>query len=153
MTHQDATTTCPEEQRAYKAQKSWKQDPAVVTAPKKIASCYYQLKVGHAVTGAFLYRIKARTSASCQGCQASIESVRHLLLECREWRRQQASLYKALEKTKVALPSETEAYPEKRLLEDSRVSETLIQFLKETRVGCQSEKTAQELESASREVN
>ena len=78
----------PEEQRTYKAQAGWKQDPTVAAAPKKIASRYYQLKIGHAVTGVFLHRIKARDSAACQGCQASRESVHHLLLECREWRRQ-----------------------------------------------------------------
>jgi hypothetical protein len=92
-------------QRAYRAPPGWKLDPAVAAAPKRIASRYYQLKVGHAAIGAYLQKIQARESGACHGCQAPSETVYHLLFECREWRRQRGALYRALEKAKVALPS------------------------------------------------
>jgi len=98
----------------------------VAAAPKKIASRYYQLKVGHAAIGVFLHRIRARDSAACQWCLASRETVYHLLFECREWRRQWERLYKALERAKVARPSVIETCAEGRLLENSRASEALL---------------------------
>jgi hypothetical protein len=125
-----------EAQRAYRVHPGWKQDPIVAAAPKKIASRYYQLKAGHAAIGTFLKRTNARDSEACQGCQAPKESVHHLLFECREWRRQREGLYKALREAKVALPSRAEDHPEGRLLGDQRASKALLQFLRDTRVGC-----------------
>jgi ribonuclease HI len=130
-----------EAQRAYRAQTGWKQDPIIAAAPKKIASRYYQLKVGHAAIRTFLKGIRVQDSEACRGCQAPKESVHHLLFECREWRRQREDLYKALRKAKVALPSMAEDHPEGRLLGDPRASKALLQFLRDTRVGCLPEST------------
>jgi hypothetical protein len=40
-------------QKLYRENKGFQQDPAVAGAPKRIASCYYQLKTGHAPVGVF----------------------------------------------------------------------------------------------------
>jgi ribonuclease HI len=124
-----------EAQRAYQAQPGWKLDPIAAAAPKRIASRYYQLKVGHAAIGAYLQKIQARDSGACQWCQAPSETVYHLLFECREWRRQREALYKALKRAKVALPTAAEEYPEGRILGDPRATKAILQFLNDTKVG------------------
>jgi hypothetical protein len=50
----------------YKTNKNFQQDPAVAGALKRIASCYYQLKTGHALVEVFLKRIKVQKEESCQ---------------------------------------------------------------------------------------
>jgi hypothetical protein len=55
-----------EAQRSYRASKSFQQDTAVAGAPKRIASCYYQLKTGHAPVEVFLKRIRIQKEESCQ---------------------------------------------------------------------------------------
>ena len=122
-------------QRAYKAQPGWKMDPIAAAAPKRIARRFFQLKVGHAAIGTYLARIKARDSEICQGCHQDRETVRHLLFECREWRRQRDSLYKALKQAKVALPIAAEEHLEGRILGDPRATKAILQFLGDTKVG------------------
>jgi hypothetical protein len=72
--------------------------------------------VGHAAIGTYLSKIKARDSETCVGCDQARETVHHLLFECRKWRRQRDSLYKALKQAKVALPTAAEEYSEGRIL-------------------------------------
>jgi hypothetical protein len=107
----------------------------VAAAPKRIASRYYQLKVGHAAIGAYLKKVQAQESGTCRGCHAPSETVYHLLFECREWRRQRGALYTALEKAKVALPTAAEDHPEGRILGDPRATKAILQFLTNTTVG------------------
>ena len=54
-----------EAQRLYRASKGFQQDPAVAGAPKRIASCYYQLKTDHIPVGVFLKRIRIQEKESC----------------------------------------------------------------------------------------
>jgi ribonuclease HI len=119
----------------YRAQRGWKQDPILAAAPKKLASRFYQLKSGHAAIGPYLQRIEARDSKRCQGCQAPEESVRHLLLECREWRRPREKMLKALRKAGVDAPAAVDT-PEKRLLGNPRATKAILGFLAETTVAC-----------------
>jgi ribonuclease HI len=122
-------------QRAYRALPGWKLDPVLAAAPKRIASRYYQLKVGHAAIGAYLQKVQAQESGACRGCHAPSETVYHLLFECREWRRQRGALYRALEKAKVALPTAAEDHPEGRILGDPRATKAILQFLTDTTIG------------------
>jgi len=55
-------------QRSWKVESNWKQDPVVAGAPKKIACRYYQLKTGHAAIGAYLRKIGAQETETCQWC-------------------------------------------------------------------------------------
>jgi ribonuclease HI len=122
-------------QRAYRALPGWKLDPALAAAPKKIASRYYQLKIGHAAIGAYLQKVQAQESGTCRGCHAPSETVYHLLFECREWRRQREALYRALAQAKVALPTAAEDHPEGRIFGDPRATKAILQFLTDTTIG------------------
>jgi hypothetical protein len=109
----------------------------LASAPKKIASRYYQLKTGHAAIGAYLQKVQAQDSGACHSCQAPNETVYHLLFECREWRRQREALYRALGQAKVALPTAAEDHPEGRILGDPRATKAVLQFLTDTTIGTQ----------------
>jgi hypothetical protein len=62
---------------------------------------YLQLKSGHAVTGAHLLRIVKVKDAQCWWCGGSGQTVAHLLLRCRKWRRQRASMMRGLRVERV----------------------------------------------------
>lgn len=127
--------------RPYKTQKSWKQDPILAAAPKKLASRFYQLKTGHAAIGTYLRRIGARDTERCQNCRAPNESTRHLLLECREWRRPRQHLFKELRKAGVELPMEEEA-AEARILGEPKAVKAVLNFLTKTTVASGAEQEA-----------
>ncbi|KAL2012166.1 hypothetical protein VTN00DRAFT_4884 [Thermoascus crustaceus] len=135
-------------QRAYRPQQGWKQDPVAAAAPKKIASRYFQLKTGHAAIGTYLKRIQAQESEACRGFQAPKESIRHLLFECRQWRRQRGILYQALDRVGVAIPTAAEDHPEGQLLGHPKATKALLQFLADTTVGCLPGDLAQAAERA-----
>jgi hypothetical protein len=129
-------------QRAYKTVSEWKQDPAVAAVSRSLASCYYQLKTGHAAIGAHLYCIKAKDSEACK-CRASSETIHHLLFKCRQWRGPRRELYRALMKAGLQEPSMAEECPEGRLLDSSKATGPLLQFLAATAAGCTENETAQ----------
>jgi hypothetical protein len=108
----------------------------VAAAPKKVASRYYQLKVGHAAVGTYLRRIGAQETDVCRWCAAPKESVYHLLFECRQWWSQRTITYRTFEKDKVLKPMPREEEPEARIFENRRASGALLQFLRQTEVGC-----------------
>ena len=120
-------------QRAYRPDKGWKQDPAASLASKPLASRYYQLKSGHATIGTHLHRIQARESPACEKCGAPKETVHHVLFECRQWQRQRAKLYSALNRIGIARPSAAEECPEGRLLGEPKATRAILQFLATTR--------------------
>lgn len=62
--------------------------PVLGQTPKKYAARFFQLKVGHAATGAFLERIGVRETAECWWCGRADQSVGHLYTKCRKWRRE-----------------------------------------------------------------
>jgi hypothetical protein len=63
-------------------------DEHVKDARKSVASRYLQLKSGHAITGVHLLRIGKVQDARCWWCSSSRQTVEHVLLECRKWRRE-----------------------------------------------------------------
>lgn len=61
---------------------------------KTLAQTYYQLKSGHAVIGVYLYRIKKIEKDTCNYCSGTYrQTVRHLLLDCRKWRRERSDMW------------------------------------------------------------
>jgi hypothetical protein len=122
-------------QRAYRPGKGWKQDLVIAKAPKKVASRYSQLKVGHAAVGEYLQRIGAQDDAACQWCSAPKETVHHLLCEC-WWREQRMVLCRALAKARIQPPARAEDCPEGRLFGDPKAAKPLLGFLATTAVGC-----------------
>lgn len=74
--------------------------------------------------------------SSCKWCKAPRETIRHLLLECRQWREERRNLYKALAKAKAQAPSAAEDCPGGRLFGDPKATKALLEFLATTAVGC-----------------
>ncbi len=139
------------QQRTYRVRSGWQLDPATAKASKVVASRYYQLKAGHAAIGTHLHRIRRRGSATCRGCQAPRESVKHLLFECRQWRRPREVMYGTLRKEKLAIPTIHEEHPEGRLLAEPKATPAVLRFLQDTTVGCSSRELAQAIERSRRD--
>ena len=76
-------------------------DKHIRDAKKSIAARYLQLKSGHAITGAHLFRIGKVQNAQCWWCGRNSQTVSHLLLECQKWRRQRNSMLRKLCARKV----------------------------------------------------
>jgi hypothetical protein len=62
-----------------------KPDLQVSTAEKPLARRFYQLKMGHAITATYLYRIKRSDTEKCWWCNAAKQDIDHLIFECRRW--------------------------------------------------------------------
>jgi len=79
--------------------KRWRKncpDPMPAKAPKRLASRFYQMKTGHALTGKYLKHICSRESDACWWCgQPGASKTReHLFKSCPAWRQQQKVLWK-----------------------------------------------------------
>lgn len=70
--------------------------PVLGRAPKKYASRFFQLKVGHGAVGVFLERIGVAETAECWWCQQAEHTVLHLCTKFRKWRRERRVLEKEL---------------------------------------------------------
>lgn len=103
-------------------------------AKKSVAARYLQLKSGHAVTGAYLLRIGKADDAQCWWCGAIEQSVRHLMLRCRRWRRQRDAMLKKL-KSKTVSISERRDRADLQTLFGAEAVVDVLQFLEDTDVG------------------
>jgi len=115
--------------RAYRTLRGWGLNRVATRAPKRLASRYYQLKMGHASIGTYLYRINTRDSPECRACGDIRETVQHILFECRGRRGPRRALYKGLEEAKVPLPTAAEEAPEARLFSEPKATAALLQFV------------------------
>jgi hypothetical protein len=106
----------------------------VKDARKSVAARYLQLKSGHAITATHLMRIRKAEDARCWWCSSNRQTVAHLLLECRKWRRERESMVRKL-KAKEITVSET---PDRRNLEtlfaDNAIVD-MLEFVEKTEVG------------------
>jgi hypothetical protein len=68
-------------------------------AKKNIAGRYFQLKVGHALMGVYLERIKKNERRECWWCGHKRQTRDHLFKWCKKWKQQQDNLWKKLRKT------------------------------------------------------
>lgn len=103
-------------------------------AKKSVAARYLQLKSGHAVTGAHLLRIGKAQDAQCWWCGENSQTVAHLLLKCRKWRRQRDSMLQKLRERKVAISGRRQQADLRTLFADKAIKEVL-QFVDNTEVG------------------
>ena len=105
---------------------------------KSLASRYYQLLTGHAVTGSFLHErmtgpLQVETS-ECRWCgSGKRESRHHLFTECEAWRPQIRRLWKRVGKD---CGWEHPRAPAVRKLWREEATEAVLEFLRDTRVGC-----------------
>ncbi|KAF8538549.1 hypothetical protein BDD12DRAFT_884988 [Trichophaea hybrida] len=65
---------------------------------KSVVGRFLQLKVGHALTGVYLERIKKNESNECWWCGHSMQTVDHLFKWFKKWRWQQDTLWEKLRK-------------------------------------------------------
>jgi hypothetical protein len=72
-------------------------------ARKSVAARYLQLKSNHAVTGVHLLRINKVQDARCWWCGGSKQTVAHLMLECRKWRRERETMLQRLNAKNVTI--------------------------------------------------
>jgi hypothetical protein len=116
----------------------WKQktklNKHIADAKKSVAARYLQLKSGHAVTGAHLLRIGKVGDAQCWWCGGNSQTVAHLLLRCRKWRRQRDTMLRELRAKKVLISARRDQADLKTLFGAEAISEVL-RFIDNTEVG------------------
>ena len=103
---------------------------------------YYKVK-NKLISSSFLLSSKkssyqdktlARDSPKCRACQEPRETIQHLLFKCRAHREARTTLYQALRRHNVPLPTAAEDEPEARLFAEPRATQALLQFI--TDIGC-----------------
>ena len=108
---------------------------ALANAPKKYASRYYQLKVGHDAVGTFLTRIGVIESPECWWCGVTEQSVEHLYTKCRRWRKERRKLVRELGKEGVRWQAQAERRWVAELVASEKAVVPLLRFLKATEIG------------------
>jgi hypothetical protein len=106
----------------------------VKDARKSCAARYLQLKSGHAVTAVHLMRIGKVEDARWWWCNSSRQTVAHLLLECRKWRRERETMAKKL-KAKDITVSETPDRRNLKILFPDNAIVDMLEFVEKTEVG------------------
>ena len=110
-------------------------DHTLAKASKALTGRFLQLKAGHAVVGTYLYRIKAAEDESCGWCRNPRQSVAHVLLGCRRWRRERDVLRAALAKVNITWPIGPGGRWLADLMGTEKAVEPLLGYLKSTEVG------------------
>ena len=106
----------------------------IANAKKSVAARYLQLRSGHAVTGAHLLRIGKVEDAQCWWCGGSSQTVAHLLLRCRKWRRQRDSLLRGMRAEDIANSARRDRADLESLFRDVATKEVL-RFIGNSEVG------------------
>jgi ribonuclease HI len=119
--------------KGYKLNKKRRMHTLLGEAKKKIAGRYFQLKVGHALTGVYLERIKKNESPECWWCGHKRQTREHLFKWCPRWRKQQDDLWRRLRK-KCKWKDKGKVRMELVFEHDDAVK-AVLKFLKETEVG------------------
>ena len=109
-------------------------DKDIANATKSVAARYLQLKSGHAITGAHLLRIGKVEDAKCWWCGGSSQTVAHLLLRCRKWRRQRDLLLREMRAEEIVISARRDQADLESLFRDVATKEVL-RFIENTEVG------------------
>ncbi|KAM0724108.1 hypothetical protein Q7P37_000288 [Cladosporium fusiforme] len=88
----------------------------------------------HPIGVAHLLRIGKVQDAQCWWCGESSQTVAHLLLECRKWRRQRDVMLRKLRARNVVISGRRHQADLKTLFADGAIKEVL-QFIDDTEVG------------------
>lgn len=110
----------------------------ICNTKKELSARYLQLKSGHAVTGVHLMRIKKMQDARCWWCNDSRQSVAHLMLSCRKWRRERERMLHALEAKKIKISTRRNEQDVLVLFGETAV-EAVLRFIECTAVGKRAE--------------
>jgi hypothetical protein len=106
----------------------------IADTKKSAAARYLQLKSGHAITGVHLLRIGKVQDATCWWCRADSQTVAHLMLKCRKWRRQRDCMLRELRAKKISISGRRDRADLKTLFGDRAIAEVL-RFIDNTEVG------------------
>lgn len=106
----------------------------IASAKKSVAARYLQLKSGHAITGAHLFRIGKVEDAQCWWCGGSSQTVAHLLLRCRKWRRQRDSLLRGMRAEEIVISARRDQADLESLFRD-KATRAVLRFIGDTEVG------------------
>lgn len=106
----------------------------VKDARKAFAARYLQLKSGHAITATYLMRIGKAEEARWWWCSSSRQTVEHLLLECRKWRREREILVQRLKAKDIAVSDTPDRRNLETLFEDNDIVD-MLKFVENTGVG------------------
>lgn len=103
-------------------------------AKKRVAARYLQLESGHAVTGAHLLRFGKVEDAQCWWCGGSSQTVAHLLLRCRKWRRQRDSMMRGMRAERIFISARRDG-ADLESLYGEEATKAVLQFIGNTEVG------------------
>ena len=117
-------------------------DPALAKARNGIASRYYQLKTGHALTGMYLKWIGCREDDTCWWCHGPgiFQTREHLIKTCTTWRQQQKVLW---EEIRLYTGCGRDRFRIADLFADE-FTEAILAFLETTDVGRQAREEVRE---------
>lgn len=101
---------------------------------KSVTARYLQLKSGHAITGEYLLRTKQAQDARCWWCNSSKQTVVHLLMECRKWRRERDVMLRDMHRKKIKISARRDT-SDLQLLFGEGAAEAVLRFLERTAVG------------------
>lgn len=111
-----------------------KSNEDIAKAKKSVAARYLQLKSGHAVTGAHLLRIGKVEDARCWWCDDSGQTVAHLLLRCRKWRRQRDCMMRGMRAMEIPISAMRDEVDLMTMFGEAATAEVL-RFIGNTEVG------------------
>ncbi|POS85905.1 hypothetical protein EPUL_002116, partial [Erysiphe pulchra] len=119
----------PESRSTYKLlDNKQMMDKAAAGAKKGLACLYYQLKLGHAHTADYLFNIGKNSSRSCSRCQnAGIQTVRHLMMDCRKWRQERDTMWAEVKKKGCTLNRNWEQVRD--IFVDEKATASILRFL------------------------
>lgn len=127
-------------------------DPIVARSSKPLSSRYYQLKSNHAFTGAYLYRINKVENNRCMECsEGSQQTVSHLMLNCRKWRRERDVMWSQMRRDGSSLRKGR--IKVKELFGDKKATRAILQFLKDTDIGVRRNQVIEDLQERERREN
>lgn len=106
----------------------------IANAKKSVAARYLQFKSGHAITGVHLLRIGKVEDAQCWWCGESNQTVAHLLLRCRRWRRQRDSMMRGMRAERVFISARRDSADLDSLFGEG-ATKGVLRFIGNTEVG------------------
>ncbi|KAF8538296.1 hypothetical protein BDD12DRAFT_741716, partial [Trichophaea hybrida] len=120
--------------KLVKGYKGWSMANSLLGETKKrVAGRFLQLKVGHALTGVHLERIKKKESKECWWCGHLTQTVDHLFKWCKKWKRQQDTLWEKLRKK--CKMKERGRVPMAQVFDMEEAEKAMLKFLMDTDVG------------------
>jgi hypothetical protein len=107
-----------------------KPDPAAMATLKRLASRYYQLKTGHAITGEHLKRINSTNDDRCWWCNnGERQTMKHLIKDCHKWRKETEKLKKEIN---IAIWNHKGT---EHIFTDRKNTTAILKFLESTEIG------------------